>query len=174
MRSTTRDAEFTEWVRGRRGHLIAVARTLTHGDTHRAEDIVQAVLVKLYLKWDRLERRSAVDAYARRALVNAFIDESRRPAGRFERASGEVPETGVSDVSEQIDPELLAALAALPARMRAAVVLRHVVDLSVEETAAALRCSPGTVKSQTARGLDKLRDALPSPTPAHTAGEAHE
>ena len=65
---------------------------------------------------------------------------------------------------DELDAELLAALGSLPPRMRAAVVLRHVHDLSVDDTAHALGCSVGTVKSQTARGLDKLRAALAVPT----------
>jgi RNA polymerase sigma factor (sigma-70 family) len=70
---------------------------------------------------------------------------------------------------EAVDAELLAALKALPERMRAAVVLRHVADLSVEDAADALGCSPGTVKSQTARGLAKLRELLPQVAPIPAA-----
>ena len=66
--------------------------------------------------------------------------------------------------SDDLDAELVAALGSLPPKMRAAVVLRHVHDLSVDDTAEALGCSVGTVKSQTSRGLEKLREVLAVPT----------
>jgi DNA-directed RNA polymerase specialized sigma24 family protein len=89
--------------------------------------------------------------------------------------TGELPDRAGPSAEEPIDAELLAALSALPARMRAAVVLRHVVDLSVEDAADALGCSEGTVKSQTARGLAKLRDVLPDPsTEPSTPHTPHE
>ena len=118
---------------------------------------MQGALIRVYLAW---APRTDDLAYVRRAMVNAAIDHHRRPFSRRERTMSTLPERGVTDASDHADPELIAALAALPSRMRAAVVLRHVEGLSVREAAAALGCSEGTVKSQTARGLDKLRDAL--------------
>lgn len=137
---------------------MATAIHLT-GDGHLAEDLVQQALVRLYLAWGRA-RTLSTPAYARRILVNAFVDHRRRPWVRRERSSETLPESAVPEVALP-DRELFTALAALPPRMRAAVVLRHVEDLSVEEVADALGCSRGTVKSQTSRGLDKLRTALP-------------
>jgi len=155
------DDEFEAFVRRRRGHLVGTATVLTAGDAFLAEDLVQGTLVRLYLAWGRA-RSGNLDAYARRVLVNAFIDHRRRPFVRRERTVDALPDAAAPpgvDVNLD-DTHLLAALAALPPRMRAAVVLRHVEDLSVEDTAAALGCSTGTVKSQTARGITKLRDAL--------------
>jgi len=121
---------------------------------------VQIVLVRLYLSWGRAARRGSVDAYVRRSLVNAFIDHRRRPSVSREKATDELPDYPARAAEEGIDIELLDALRALPERMRAAVVLRHVIGLSIDDAADALKCSTGTVKSQTARGLDKLRESL--------------
>ena len=145
-------------MRRRRGPLLRSATLLTAGDTHLAEDLVQTTLVRLYVAWPRA-RRTNLDAYARRALVNNLIDEKRRPFSRRERVVEQLPE-GVEPARTGIPDAVLAALAALPPGMRAAIVLRHVEGLSVEETAAALGCGTGSVKSQTARGLDKLRAEL--------------
>lgn len=141
----------------RRAALVRTATTLTAGDAHRAEDIVQAVLVRLYVNWPRV-REQRPDAYARRAIVNEVIDDARRPGRRREIVSDRLPEPAVEPVPENGD--LLEALGALPPRMRTAVVLRYVEGLSIEDTADAMACSTGTVKSQAARGLDKLRTAL--------------
>ncbi|HYG92448.1 MAG TPA: SigE family RNA polymerase sigma factor [Nocardioides sp.] len=163
MRQRPQDAEFEEFVRRRRPYLVTTARALTAGDHHLAEDLVQGSLVRLYLAWGRARKRGEVEAYARRTLVNAFIDHRRRSFVAREKVTSEVPEQAAPAAEEEVDAELLAALAGLPPRMRAAVVLRHVNDLSVEETADALGCSTGNVKSQTARGLAKLREALLQP-----------
>lgn len=120
---------------------------------------MQIALTRLYLAWPRANRYD-VDAYVRRILVNALIDETRRPFVRRESSRSELPEPPPVRDDDIDDAPLRTALAALPPGMRAAVVLRHVDGLTVEETARALRCSTGTVKSQTARGLDKLRTAL--------------
>jgi RNA polymerase sigma-70 factor (sigma-E family) len=160
------DDEFEGFVRNRRGHLVRTATVLTAGDAFLAEDLVQGTLVRLYLAWGKA-RSGNLEAYARRVLINAFIDHRRRPFVRRERVVETLPDTAASSGAELDDTRLLHALAALPARMRAAVVLRHVEDLSVEDVAAALGCSTGTVKSQTARGITKLREALESQTPTH-------
>lgn len=153
-----REREFEAYVRSRRGSLLRSATLLTAGDTHLAEDLVQTTLVRLYVAWPRV-RRTNLDAYARRALVNNLIDEKRRPFARREQLVEQLPDR-VESAGVDVPEAVLAALAALPPGMRAAVVLRHVEGLSVEQAAAALGCSPGSVKSQTARGLDKLRAAL--------------
>jgi RNA polymerase sigma-70 factor (sigma-E family) len=159
-----RDEEFEAFVRGNRAWLVRFADTLTAGDAHLAEDLVQAALVRVYLA--RPSRTPDLHGYVRRAVVNGLIDHERRPFSRRERPAPQLPERAAAAPAGTVDPELIAALAALPARMRAAVVLRHVEGLSVQETAAALGCSTGNVKSQTARGLDRLRDLL---SPGDTA-----
>jgi RNA polymerase sigma-70 factor (sigma-E family) len=156
-----RDQEFENYVRDKRASLLRFAMVLTAGDGHTAEDLVQTALTRLFLAWPRA-RRLSVDAYTRRIIVNALVDDKRRPAARRETSTAEPPEVVLGDQvsGATADPDLLQALAALPNGMRAAVVLRHAEGLSVAETASVLRCSPGNIKSQTARGLDRLRELL--------------
>ncbi|WP_246613806.1 sigma-70 family RNA polymerase sigma factor [Actinoplanes bogorensis] len=143
--------------------MLYTARLLAAGDAFLAEDLVQAALTKLYISWASFRRADNAAAYVRRALVNALMDERRR-AGRFGRPVAELPERSTTTaVINDIDAELVAALRALPPRMRAVLVFRFVHELDVAQTAEALRCSPGTVKSQTARALVKLRAHLSFP-----------
>jgi RNA polymerase sigma-70 factor (sigma-E family) len=154
-----RDREFTEFVTARRPALAQVAALLLSGDRARAEDVVQTALTRLYLVWPRM-RAETVDAYARRCVVNAAIDDRRRLFRRREQVQAELPDVAVEPGYTDGSP-VVGLLATLPARMRAAVVLRYIEGLSVAETAAALRCSEGTVKSQSARGLERLREVFP-------------
>ncbi|MDX6230447.1 MAG: hypothetical protein QOI76_3837 [Frankiales bacterium] len=160
---TAREDEFRAYVVARRPQLVRTATLLTAGDAHLAEDLVQTTLTRLFLAWPRIRRADGPDAYARRTLVNALIDERRRPFWRRETTHADVPDTGSTDHAHTAHDGLELALAGLPPGMRAAVVFRHVYELSVAETAHALNCSEGNVKSQTARGLERLRAAL-SPT----------
>lgn len=155
-----RDREFHEFVAERRGRLLHTARLLTAGDPHLAEDLVQTALTKLYVSWTAFRRADNPDGYLRRVLVNALSDERQRIWRRFERTVADIPDRAGSAGPRESDPELARALRELPPRMRAAVVFRYLDDLDVAETAVALGCSAGTVKSQTARGLEKLRSAL--------------
>lgn len=130
------------------------------GDWDRAADVVQEALIRVYLAWPRLDQDRDVRAYARRTAVRVAVDQSRR------RSSKEVPtphvaELPLGDATDQVVDRalLMSALADLPARQRACVVLRYYEDLSVETVAEALGCRVGTVKSQTARGLAALRAA---------------
>ncbi|WP_269748450.1 SigE family RNA polymerase sigma factor [Actinoplanes awajinensis] len=159
------DSQFAAFVAGHRGRMLHTARLLTAGDPFLAEDLVQTALTKLYISWAAYRRAANPDAYVRRALFNALMDERRRIWRRFERSFAEVPER-VSAAADDGDPDLARALGELPPRMRAAIVFRFVHDMDVTDTAEALGCSPGTVKSQTARALDKLRAALGQPRAA--------
>lgn len=151
-----RDREFGEYVDAR---ALVMRRTafLLCGDWHRAEDIVQTALIKLYGAWSRV-RRDSVDAYARKVLVRTAIDDGRRGFFQRERTVDAVPESPVADHSSDLDLKL--ALDALPPGQRAVVVLRYWEDLSITETARILGRTEGTVKSQAAKGLAALRDLL--------------
>lgn len=130
------------------------------GDWHLADDLVSTALVKLLRHWRRVSAMDNIEAYVRTVLLRAWLDERRRP-WRRERVQEVLPEPpGVSDTVTEDRVTILRHLAALPARRRAVIVLRYYCDLSVEDTAAALGCSTGTVKSQTARALDTLRERL--------------
>jgi len=160
-RPSERDREFTEFVTARRAGLVRVAALLVSGDQAKAEDLVQTALTRLYLAWPRV-RPDTVDAYARRCVVNAATDEHRSLFRRREQVRAQVPDVAAAEASHGDDATALALLATLPASMRAAVVLRYVEGLSVAETADAMRCSEGNVKSQAARGLERLRAAFPA------------
>lgn len=173
------DDEFRAWAQHNRALLVRTATLLTAGDAHTAEDVVQTALTKKYLSWPRLRGVQDRTAYARRVLVNAFTDEMRSTRRQREDLRPQLPDRAVAGAGTDEDSRLLyQALAELPERMRATVVLRYFHDLSVADTARALRCTPGTVKSQTARALDKLQvrlgpalvgDAPPTPPPPTTA-----
>lgn len=158
MRSTVRDAEFSEYVAARRAQLRRTAYLLC-ADPHRAEDLVQTALLKLYVAWPRIRRDGNVDAFARRIVVNAHLDDVRRP-WRRERSGLDGVDVARHDPAPHDRDALVAALADLPEGQRRVVVLRHYWGLSVEETAADLGISAGTVKSQTSHALRRLEQAL--------------
>ena len=155
------EEDFSSYVTARRDHTRRVAYLLC-GDWHRADDLTQIAFVKLYGAWERIRDRGALDAYVRSTLVRATVDESRRP-WRREKVVEVLPETAsFDDLGDKLaDRERVqAALAVVPGGQRAVLVLRYFEGLDVAETAAALGCSEGNVKSQTARGLAALRAAL--------------
>jgi RNA polymerase sigma-70 factor (sigma-E family) len=160
---TERDEQFHSFVLDRRASLVRTATLLTAGDGHLAEDLVQATLTKLYVAWPSFRRADNPDGYLRRTLVNALVDEKRRWWRRHERPMSEVPDRpGVEGAppGDEVDAGLRTALRNLPPRMRSAVVFRYFYDLDVADTADVLGCSAGTVKSQTARALERLRVSL--------------
>ncbi|OLB80070.1 MAG: RNA polymerase subunit sigma-24 [Actinobacteria bacterium 13_2_20CM_2_71_6] len=152
-------AGYREYVAGRLDQLRRTAYLLC-GDWHTADDLVSTALVKLLRHWPRVSTMDNIDAYVRQVLLRVWLDERRRP-WRREHSHAVVPDSAARpeyDVADRM--AVLALLAQLPARRRAVIVLRYFCDLSVEETAEALGCATGTVKSQTARALDALRTRL--------------
>ena len=157
--TTERDAAFSEFVRARRTHLRRIAYAIC-GDWHRADDLVQTSLVKLYVAWPRIHRDGREEAYVRTIIVRADIDEHRRPWRRERPGLPEVDPPARADLPVEERSALFEAIQALPRMERKVVVLRHWLGLSVEETAHELRISQGTVKSHSHRGLEALRDVL--------------
>ncbi len=156
-----RDVDFSEYFTARVQRFRRLAFAMC-GDWHSAEDLVQGMFVQLYRHWRRV-RPDTVDAYARRILVNAFLAGRRKH--RREQVTAEPPERPAlpgHDSDGRIDMERV--LGGLTPRQRAMVGLRFLEDLPVTEVAALLGVAEGTVKSQTARGIDALRTVLPSPT----------
>ena len=167
MRQADRDAAFSAYVAARRTYLRRFAYTLC-GDWHQAEDLLQISLTKLYVAWPRVQREAAQDSYARRIILHANIDEHRRPWRREKAGLDGVAEEGRTEPGPEERDELLTALAALPPMQRRCVVLRHWVDLSVEETARELDIAPGTVKAHTHRAVQRLRALLGEDIPEST------
>jgi len=157
-RQRDRDADFTAFV-----HVqgVALRRTafLLCGDWHRAEDLTQEALTRIYMAWPRLRDTTQLGAYARTVVVRLVIDASRRS---WETTVGDVPERAFIPASHDQRDVILAALDKMPHRQRAVLVLRYWEDFSVAQTAEALGCAEGTVKSQAARGLAALRELLPA------------
>ena len=150
--------EFAEFARVMFPRLRRTAFLLC-GDWHTAEDLAQTALTKVFVSWRRIRRQDAVHAYTNRTLVNAYLAH-RRLKRTGELLTGRFPERAAPDPAPEIRMVLLDALAALPPRSRAVVVLRYWADLSVEQVADVMGCSPGNVKKLSSRGLDKLRVLL--------------
>ncbi|WP_151081593.1 SigE family RNA polymerase sigma factor [Nocardioides cynanchi] len=152
------DDEFTEFVVASWPSLYRTAYLLL-GDRELAEDLVQTALAKTYASWGRVRELDAARGYARTTLVNTASSWFRKRGWRAEHPT-ETIETGSYEVDPTLRPDLTAALARLAPRQRAVVVLRYYEDLSVAETARALQCSEGTVKSQTSDAFAHLRGLL--------------
>lgn len=166
---TTTDDEFAAFVSDRSTALLRTAYLLT-GDRGHAEDLLQTALIKTYRHWGRLTNREDPSAFVRRVLVTTHAGWRRRvriaeflsTTPLLQGAVEAAPDTGDRD-------QLVTALAQLPPRMRAVLVLRYWEDLSEAGTAEVLGCSVNTVKTHTTRGLARLRAQLADP--AETAGE---
>lgn len=157
-----RDEEFGEFMRDR-ASLLHQSAYLLCGDWHLAHDLVQDTLVKAYKHWPRVRSADSPDAYVRRILLNEARGRWRRreravPVLRFPEGREPVAPDAIDEVTRRAG--LLQALLALPLRQRATIILRYLEGMSERETAAALGCSEGTVKSQSARALGTLRDFL--------------
>ncbi len=167
------EADFVEFVQARQHALLRFAYLLT-SDHHTAEDLVQTALAKTYLTWDRLRDRGAIDAYVRRIIVNENTSMWRRAWRRNERSAEYLPEQ-VDAPRAGTDAETRDAMwqvvQTLPAKQRAAVVLRYYEDLTEADTAAVLGCSIGNVKSQTSRAIAAMRASVLA-NPELLGGEA--
>ncbi|MGN9821788.1 SigE family RNA polymerase sigma factor [Streptomyces sp. SD11] len=163
VRKRAGDREFQAFVVGRWPRLMRTAFLLT-GEQHAAEDLVQSTLEQVYVAWHRVASANDPEAYVRRVMINAHARRYRRklreflvPRSEDAGLTHEVVDTG--DRIAQADDRhmLLKALAELPTRQREAVVLRYWEDLTEMQTAEAMGCSVGTVKSNAAKGIAKLR-----------------
>ncbi len=187
LRTGRAQAEFESYVATQSERLLRTAYLITW-DLTEAEDLTQECLLRIARRWPKVRRMSHPEAYARRILVNLAIDGAR---GRGRRSV----ELGLNDASlEHHDSlaiqhiaaiedrhELATALGALPQRQRLILVLRYFADLSEEQTARAVGCSLGTVKSTSSRALARLRESMdvepndtgrsgsPTPRTTHTA-----
>ncbi|WP_405550442.1 SigE family RNA polymerase sigma factor [Streptomyces sp. NBC_01171] len=161
-----RDEEFGKFMAGRWPVLMRTAFLLT-GERHAAEDLVQSTLERVYTAWRSVGKADDPDAYVRRVMINLHARRHRRRLKEFLAPRDDSglarEEADVGDRIAQADDRgvLLQALARLPPRQREAVVLRYWGDLTETQTAQAMGCSVGTVKSNAAKGIAKLR-AIPA------------
>ena len=157
------DGEFDAFVTARMGALLTYAHLLT-GDRHAAEDVVQTALARTALAWRGVRDRSNPEGYVRRAIVTTHLNTWRSLGRRRERVVADPPE-GVAPVHDETAgwderDAMWRALAELPPRQRAVLVLRYYEGLSEAEIADTLGCASGTVKSQAAKALARLRQHL--------------
>lgn len=177
MRTRDTRVSFEEFVHARSGSLLRTALLLTGQNRHEAEDLLQLALERAYRHWPRVCESGEPERYVRRILANASADRWRRLARRPERAlrAGDGGQGVPDHAAEVADRDfLLRALADLPPRQRAVLVLRYFDDLSEAQVAEMLGCSLGTVKSHAARALARLRDAAQAkaaPTGRHGGSE---
>lgn len=160
------DVLFEAYVRNNRDRLLGRAYALCR-DWGEAEDLVQLALLSLYRRWDRLSDQDNLFGYASRTLVNLHTSAHRRRRWTGEVLVAALPEKPTADpgVAPRVEERmtLVSALERLPAGQQKVVVLRYWSDLSVDQTAEALGCSPGNVTSQTSRALGALRALLTAP-----------
>jgi RNA polymerase sigma-70 factor (sigma-E family) len=153
-----KDTEFEAYMAARQPSLLRTAYLLT-GDRHAAEDLVQTALAKLYLSWDKVQRREVLDGYVRRIMVNENNSLWRRAWKRREVSTDSLPDhRGVADRHDHGERSALwEFVQTLPKKQRAVIVLRFYEELSEAETAEVLGISVGTVKSQASRALASMR-----------------
>ena len=150
--------EFVEFVEAVYPQLRRTAFLLC-GDWHTAEDLAQTALEKVFVSWRKIRQQNAVHAYTHRTLVNSYLAHKRlKRTG--ELLTGWFPERAIEASAPETRIMALDALATLPPRTRAVVVLRYWADLSVEQVADVLGCSPGNVKRLSAYAMDRLRTVL--------------
>jgi RNA polymerase sigma-70 factor (sigma-E family) len=148
---------FRDFVTARQHALLRRAWLLT-GDWTSAEDLVQSALLRVWPRWTRISSSGQEDAYVRKVMLNVYLT-GRRRRWSHEAPTADLPETPSLDGYAAVDMRVILtrAVAALPPRQRAVIVMRFVEDLSESQTAEALGCAEGTVKSQTSKALTTLR-----------------
>ena len=162
--------DYVAYVTGRLPVLRRVAAQLA-GDPHRGDDLVQQAITRLYTRWRRVARTENLDAYVYKILLRVFLDE-RRLRWASVRLGVEHSEVDLAAPTPDVEQRMLLrdALATLPPKQRAVVVLRFIADRSVEEVAEILGIATGTVKSQTHDGLNALRRLLGQVAAAENGG----
>jgi RNA polymerase sigma-70 factor (sigma-E family) len=155
------DQQLADYVRARWPALVRYAAVVA-GDAGAGEELAQAALVRVAARWRGLRDRDDIDAYVRTAIVRAHINDRNR-LRRRERSVADPPAVATADPAESTNRglDVRRALATLPARQRAVLVLRYLDDLSEVQTADVLGCSVGTVKSQASKALASLRTSFP-------------
>jgi RNA polymerase sigma-70 factor (sigma-E family) len=157
--TSRKDSELADYLAARLPSLRRLALLLCQ-DGHRADDLVQVTITKLYVHWARAAGADNIDAYVRAMLVREFLRERRTGWARRVSLTAQLPDSPGQIADHDGALDLRAAVAALPPRQRAVLVLRFYCDLNVGQSAQVLGCTAGTIKSQTAKALATLRRAL--------------
>ena len=159
--SARQDAEFREFMHARWPAMVRLAYGLT-GDQGYAEDVAQAAFARAYASWPRVRRSGDPDAYVRQIVINENRNRFRKHRVAEQLTDSVLIDVPWTDATHESDERsaLIAALQRLGPRQRAVIVLRYWLDLTEQETAAALNCSVGTVKSQASRALATLRESI--------------
>ena len=159
--SARQDAEFREFMHARWPAMVRLAYGLT-GDQGHAEDVAQAAFARAYASWPRVRRSGDPDAYVRQIVINENRNRFRKRRVAEQLTDSVLIDVPWTDATRESDERsaLIAALQRLGPRQRAVIVLRYWLDLTEQETAAALNCSIGTVKSQASRALATLRESI--------------
>jgi len=159
--SARQDAEFREFMHARWPAMVRLAYGLT-GDQGHAEDVAQAAFARAYASWPRVKRSGDPDAYVRQIVINENRNRFRKHRVAEQLTDSVLIDVPWTDATHESDERsaLIAALQRLGPRQRAVIVLRYWLDLTEQETAAALNCSVGTVKSQASRALATLRESI--------------
>jgi RNA polymerase sigma-70 factor (sigma-E family) len=163
------DEEFVEYVSARMPGLRRLALLLCH-DWHGADDLVQAAITKLYVAWAKARTSDSIDAYVRTILIREYLHEQRAGWARRVTLTDHPPEFAGRQANSDVMLDVQAAIAALPPRQRAVLILRYHCDLNVDQAAHVLGCSTGTVKSQTSKAMACMRRALGPAADADPAG----
>jgi len=165
-------ATFPEYVSARSAALHRAAYLMV-GDVGLAQDLVQEALIRTYVAWPRLHTPANAEAYTRKAITTIAIDWSRRKARWAERPSDRPPDTGTPGHADGVDEQtwLWQCLRQLPMRQRVAIVLRYYEDLTEAQTAEAMGCAIGTVKSTVSAGMARLRVLVGPSRMPHEPGE---
>jgi RNA polymerase sigma-70 factor (sigma-E family) len=153
------DDEFADYMSARRSSLLRLAVLLCQ-DAHKADDLLQAAMTRTYVYWHKAAKADDIDAYVRAILVREFIRERQTSWARRVSLTGQPVEMPAAAPDHEGALDLRTAVAALPPRQRAVLVLRYYCDLNIDQSAATLGCTAGTIKSQTAKALDTLRRVM--------------
>lgn len=153
------DEGFAAFAEAQLPRLLGYARLLC-GNSHDAWDLTQETLVRMGVRWRKIDPAGNPAAYARTTLVRLNIDRMRR-SGR-ERVTSTPPDSAVAAITpEGVEPWLAEAIMALPLRQRTALVLRYLDDLDLPAVARTMGCTHGTARSHVSRGLARLRELAP-------------
>ena len=171
FRGADKDSDFSEYMAARQAALYRTAYLLA-GDHASAEDLLQNAFAKLYLSWDKVRDREALDGYVRRIMVNENNSLWRRAWKRREHSTDTMPETGAHEsYDDGLGGALWSYISTLSPKQRSVVVLRYYEQLSEAEIANVLGISVGTVKSQASRALASLRARAPRSLNPHESGD---